>query len=135
MIDEIVLTLEEERKQRVEQLLAMRKKDKKYKLERIEIDNVLEALNQRIAEYSVMFPYSVERIALQTIQDFRAHYVVLQNKKLNVDKPVLVLRDKKNTKVYVNKEMTRAEIKSKSISGGVVVSRPLYFIREEFAGR
>lgn len=143
MQDEKQILLQQERAQRVKELLEMRKHDKALGVERIEVENPLLSINRRIVEYISILPFSLEFLIIQTVLDFKTHYVVLQNKKLDYSKPVLMLRNDKNTKVYANKEITKEQIRSELNSIQVeavtyterdklAAERIMLFIREEF---
>lgn len=123
MIDEKEILLQQERQQRADELRAMRERDDFFGVTRHEITNPLLELNERIKQYVSMFPYSLEFLALQAVGDFSRHYIVMQAKKLDPTKPVLILRDEKHTKIFVNAKVTRQDFKA----GGV-----FYFLREEF---
>lgn len=126
MIDEKQMQLEEERKQRVADLLAMRELDKKFGLEKHEVTNPLVEINLRVSQYIDRLPkFSLDFIILQALQDFRQHYVVLQVKTLNREKPVCILRNEKHTKIYVARDTTKEALKEQ---GGFC------FVREEFFG-
>lgn len=143
MIDEKEILLQQEREQRVQELLEMRKHDETFGIERCNVENPLLEINKRIIEYVSLLPFSLEFLLMQTIQDFRSYYIVLQNKKIDYSKPVLVLRNKQHSKVYANKEITKEQIRAALHSDGMgvatiaerdnlVAEKIICFVREEF---
>ncbi len=119
--------LADEREQRKNDLLLMRKLDKRLGVKRYEIDNIMIEVNLRIVQYVYQFKaFSLEYLTLQTIQDFKNYYIIMQNKKLDIKKPVFILRDDKNSKVFVNPSVNRLSFDE----GGVI-----YFLKEELVGK
>lgn len=143
MQDETAILLEQERQQRVQELLEMRERDNSFGVERYQVENPLLEINKRIIEYVSILQYTLEFLLLQTIQDFKSYYIVLQNKKLDYSKPVLILRNEQHSKVYVNKEITKEQIRITLNSDGMgvatiaerdnlVAEKLICFVREEF---
>lgn len=117
-----------ERESRANDLLLMRELDKQSdrKLMPLRADApkelVIAELNLRIRQYAGMFPFSLEFLTLQTIQDFKRNIIPLQAKKLDTSKPVAMLRDKAQTQIFVNQNVVKNDFKA----GGVQ-----YFIVKE----
>lgn len=131
MLDEKEAELYIERQQRVNDLLLMRNMDNKPGVERYIITDVLYECNKRIIEYVFQFKaFSLGFLTLQTIQDFSRYLIVLQAKKLDVDKPVALLRDDNHTKIFVNRNISRISFEE-STEGNPII----YFLKEEEIGR
>lgn len=130
MLDEKEVLLQAEREQRNQDMLLMRKLDRKLGIERHEVTDVLLECNQRIIEYVFQFKaFSLDFLTLQTIQDFKNHLIVMQNKKLDKSKPVFLLRDGNNTKIFVSNSITKQMFYDDSNNGII------YFLREEFVSK
>lgn len=101
-----------QRQKRIEDMQLMRRLDI---VPRHEVKNILVELNLRMAQYIDTFgSFSLDFLILQTVQDFKPHYVVLQAKKLDKTKPVLMLRDNQRP-IFINPAIVRADYKQ----GGV----------------
>jgi len=126
MLTEQEAQLKIEREQRWRDVLLMRSMDKVLGVERQVIDNPLIEMNIKMIIYVEAFStMSIQFLALQTLQDLRQHIIIMQAKKINPDLPVALLRDEKNTKVFVNNKLTKEDFKA----GGV-----FYFVREDMRG-
>lgn len=119
MLSEQEELLRQERAQRVQELLEMRKHDKNLGVARQEVTDPLFEINRRAIEYVSLLPYKLDFLLLQAVQDFRTFYIVLQNKKLDTSKPVLILRGEQ-TKIYVDTEVTKEQIR---LSLGVAMAK------------
>lgn len=89
---------DEERKQQAADAVFMRNLDKKFGITKDNNEDILLELNKRIRAYVGQFPYPVDALIFQTLQDFQKHFSVLQvNKAKSVDYfvPVAVLPDGK----------------------------------------
>src|SRR5574339_82859 len=113
MIEPIDLSPELERQSRVNDILVMRKLDKKLGVIRYEIkqEALIWELNNRFSQYKTQFPFSNEFCIFQTVQDFKLHLFALQapSKKgaLKIKYELPVCSDKSGKMIYANPQWAK----------------------------